>query len=373
MGTDLKGHNLGKGISQRKDKYYVARFTSISGKRETKVFVKLNDAKIWLRDAVYDDAHSDVKQVKKTNKKEVTVNAWFDYWLNEIIGSRIKHATRLSYTGRYDNRIKPIIGDMLLNDVKPMDCQAVLNNCMDKKDASGSMSKIRSIMNKMFESAIENDMMVSNPITKNVQYKKEKTTEKRVFTIEEQKIFKEYCTKSSYRDVFIFILNTGLRIGEVSALKWSNVDFDKKRIYIDSTAYYNYDTEQIEENSPKSPAGYRYIPFTTESNEILDRLYKQRSKNRPYVFYNKDGERIIENNAYNALTKIVKNKMGIKESFGLHCLRHTFATRCAEAGIKPKVLQKILGHENISTTMNLYVHTTEDEIESEIAKIDNLF
>ena len=65
--------------------------------------------------------------------------------------------------------------------------------------------------------------------------------------------------------------------------------------------------------------------------------------------------------------------MGIKESFGLHCLRHTFATRCAEAGMKPKVLQKILGHENISTTMNLYVHTTEDEIESEIAKIDNLF
>ena len=377
MGKDLKGHNLGKGISQRQDKYYVARFTSVSGERMSKLFSNVNEAKLWLRDASYDDAHSDIEQkaVKKRKNKnqDITVDAWFDYWLNQVLSSRIKYSTRRSYRNRYDYRIKPIIGYMLLNDIKPMNCQAVLNYCMEKKDVSGSISKIRSIMKKMFEFAVENEMMTNNPITKNVQYKKQKPAEKRVFTVSEQKQFKELATKSTYKDVFIFILNTGLRIGELSALKWSRVDFEKKNIFIDATAYFDEDTKTVEENTPKSEAGFRYVPFTNESEEILRRLYEKRDKDKPYVFYNKDGERIIENNAYNALQKIVKNKMHIEESFSLHSLRHTFATRCVESGMNPKALQKILGHENIATTMNLYVHATEEELNSEMSKLNGKF
>lgn len=366
MGCDLKGKNLGVGISQRKDKYYIARFTSKhSGNRISKVFKTLPEAKLWLRDASYDEDHS---VVTKKNVKQVTVNTWYDYWINEILGPRIKYSTRISYNGRYNNRIKPVIGDMLLNEVKPMDCQTVLNICMDQNDASGSISKIRSIMKKMFDSALENGWIVSNPVTSNVKYKHEKSSERRVFTVGEQELFKELVQQSSYKDVFIFILNTGLRIGELAGLKWNNVNLDNKTIYIDCTAYYNEETKTVEENAPKSLAGYRTIPLNLTAYEIVNRLYTG-DQNKPYVFYNSAGNRIIEKEVNKALKRIVKGKMGIEERFTPHSLRHTFATRCAESGMKPKVLQTILGHEDISTTMNLYVHTTTDEIFSEMSKV----
>ena len=369
MGNDLKGRSLGTGLSQRKDGYYIARFTNRNGRRITKCFKKLPEAKIWLRDTSYDDAHSNVYSRDKGSG--VTVNTWFEYWLSEIIGPRIKQATRESYLGRYNNRIKPVMGNMVLTEVRPMTCQAVLNDCMSQNDASGSIAKIRSIMKEMFAAAIENSMIPLNPVTGSVKYKQEKPAERRVFTKEEQIKFKEYCKDSVYGDVFIFILNTGLRIGELSALRWANVDLENESIYIDATAFLNNETKEIEENSPKSFAAYRTIPLTQEALNILYKIKKeQRGKKLPYVFYNSNESRIIEKDANKALKRIVRNKMGIGEKFTPHSLRHTFATRCAEAGVKPNVLQKLLGHERISTTMDLYVHTMEDELFTGIAKLN---
>lgn len=369
MGTDLRGKSLGTGLSQRKDGYYVARFTTKDGRRISKYFKKIPEAKIWLRDATYDDAHSDVHSREKGNV--VTVNTWFEYWLSDIIGSRIKYATRVSYRGRYNNRIKPVLGNMLLTDVRPMNCQAVLNDCMSQDDASGSMAKIRSIMKEMFAAAIENNMISTNPVTSSVKYKQERPPERRVFTKEEQKEFKKLCNNSAYGDIFIFILNTGLRIGELAALKWANVDLENGSIYIDSTAYLNNETNEVEENSPKSFAAYRTIPLTKEALDVLLRVKKSQGRSKlPYVFYNSNSSRVIEKDVNKALKRIVKNKMGIEEKFTPHSLRHTFATRCAESGMKPNVLQTLLGHERISTTMDLYVHTMEDELFSGIAKLD---
>lgn len=367
MGTDCRGRSLGTGLSQRKDGLYVARFTTRSGKRISKYFKKLPEAKLWLRDATYDDAHSDIF----SRENVVTVNTWFAYWLSDIVGPRIKHATKESYQGRYDNRIKPVIGDMLLTDVRPMNCQVVLNDCMNQDDASGSMAKVRCIMKEMFEAAIENQMISTNPITSSVKYRQDKPAERRVFTKEEQKEFKKLCKNSVYGDAFIFILNTGLRIGELTALKWTNVDFEDKSIYIDATAFLNNTTKEIEENSPKSFAAYRTIPLTQEALNILLKIKKQqRGHKLSYVFYNSNGSRIIEKDANKALKRIVKGKMGIEDRFTPHSLRHTFATRCAEAGVKPNILQTLLGHERIATTMDLYVHTMKDELYSGIAQLN---
>lgn len=369
MGHDLKGKSLGVGISQRQDGFYVARFTSQNGDRITKVFKKLPEAKIWLRDSSYDDAHS---KIKPSKKNDITINAWFEYWMCNFMYHRIKYNTRISYERYYKNRIEPIIGYMLLSQIKPMDCQAVLNLCMTKKDASDSISKVRSIMKNMFDTAIENELMLTNPITSNVKYKREKRIERRVFTVEEQRTFKELAQESSYRDVFLFILNTGLRVGELSALKWSDVNFEKNTITVGNTAFYNEELGRMDENSPKTEAGYRTIPLTNEAQEIIKNKFSSRQNGDVYVFYNSYHSQIRESDVNKALKRIVVKKMGITDKFTPHSLRHTFATRCAESGMKPKVLQKILGHENIATTMNLYVHTTDDEMASEIEKINCL-
>ena len=191
---------------------------------------------------------------------------------------RIKYNTRISYNRHYNNRINPLIGHMLLTEVKPADCQAIMNYCMKKEDVSDSISKVRSIMKNMFDSAIENEMMITNPVTTNVKYKREKRIERRVFTLEEQKIFKEFASESSYKDVFFFILNTGLRVGELSALKWSDVNFDKNTITVGNTAFYNEELGRMDENSPKTEAGYRVIPLTNEAKEIIDNHFSSRQK-----------------------------------------------------------------------------------------------
>lgn len=363
MGKDLRGKEIGRGLCQRKDGRYSARFTSKSGKRVERYFNKLPDAKIWLRDAVYDDAHDTV--IPQT---DVTVDTWFNYWMTNIVEGYAKYNTKVSYRGRYDYRIKPLIGNMLLNDVKPLNCQNIMNYCMEQEDCSGSIAKVRSILKNMFDSAIENDMMETNPVTSSVKYKKTDKVERRVLTIDEQKEFISLLDESHYKDIFIFVLNTGLRSGELTALKWEDVDLKKGCIRIGNTGFYNADIGSMDENSPKSDAGYRTIPLTNEAKEILNRLKK--NKTDSYVFHNATGTIVRNCEANKALHRIVKKKMGI-DDFSMHCLRHTFATRCIEGGMKPKTLQTILGHEDIVTTMNLYVHSTDEEMTSEMDKVFN--
>lgn len=364
MGKDLRGKEIGKGLSQRQNGRYSARFMSKSGKRIEKYFDKLPEAKIWLRDAIYDDAHSIVLP-----RSDVTVDTWFQYWMTNIVEGYAKYNTKVSYKGRYNYRIQPLIGNMLLNDVKPIHCQSIMNYCMEQGDCSGSISKVRSILKNMFDSAIENDIMVTNPVTISVKYKKTEKTERRILTKEEQEQFVSLLVSSHYKDAFLFVLNTGLRSGELSALKWEDVDLKKGNIRIGNTSFYNADIGKMDENSPKSEAGYRTIPLTNEAKSILNRLKKH--KIDQYVFHNATGTLIRNSEANKALHRIIRGKMGITDDFSMHCLRHTFATRCIEGGMKPKTLQTILGHEDIATTMNLYVHATDEELSSEMDKVFN--
>ena len=88
-----------------------------------------------------------------------------------------------------------------------------------------------------------------------------------------------------------------------------------------------------------------------------------------YVFINSNGNP-VDNRTYNKCLKLVMKKVGITGKFSMHCLRHTFATRCIETGMKPKTLQYILGHSKLSMTMDLYVHTTSDDVAEEMRQFE---
>ena len=117
MGKSLRGKECGKGICQRKDGLYSARFVSSEGKRQVKCFSSLPEARNWLEDAKYADRHEDVFA-----PPDMTVTEWFEFWISHIVGDLAPN-TKRNYRERYKQNIQPIIGKILLSDVKPMHCK----------------------------------------------------------------------------------------------------------------------------------------------------------------------------------------------------------------------------------------------------------
>lgn len=258
-----------------------------------------------------------------------------------------------------------------MNDVKPMHCQNVLNKMADKYSTS-TIKLTQTTLYAIFQSALENDVILKNPMIKSVRLTGvENTKSSKALTIDEQKRFVEFAKKYEYYNLFAFILQTGLRIGELTGIKWTDIDFSKKILYVNRNIDYDNELKKWVADTPKSRAGIRTIPLTQEAVNILR---TQKEKNRQikvipiefsdFVFLNANGRPIGRSNINSRVKKIAEN-LGI-ESFSIHTLRHTFATRCIEAGMKPKTLQQILGHSSINVTMDLYVHITEEEKTREI-------
>ncbi len=135
MGKNLKGKEIGKGICQRKDGLYIARFVNRYGNRTVKCFPTVPEARNWLDEARYADSHEDVFVAS-----EMTVDEWFNFWIENIVGDLAPN-TRRNYRERYNRNMKPILGRLKLKDVKPLHCKMVLNS-MDKDYAGSTIRQL---------------------------------------------------------------------------------------------------------------------------------------------------------------------------------------------------------------------------------------
>ena len=366
MGKDLKGKEIGAGIVQQPNGTYFARFVDKFGKRRTKRSKKLQEVKQWLADATYIDQHSDLDQAT-----DMLVDAWFDYWIG-IKKQTVRPNTVRNYSERYERNIKSVIGNKLLTDVKPIHCQKIFLDMADEGYKTTTIYQTRIALYNMFEFARENDVLIANPCKKSLKSDMGKPSDKKeALTIDVQKKFLEAVVGYSYENQYRFVLQTGLRTGELIGLRWSDIDFENRTMKIERTMEYRYKVGEWRVGPPKSKSGYRTIPLTDEAIRILE---NQRSKNKSLklvpiewkdiVFLCRKGTP-VKNSTYDTGLFKYCDRVGIPR-FSMHVLRHTFATRCIEGGMKPKTLQKILGHSNIGITMNLYVHITEDEKHREI-------
>lgn len=369
MGRNLKGKELGEGIYQQANGTYCARFIDRFGKRKSKRSKKLQEVRQWLADATYINEHSDIEQA--TN---MMVDAWFEYWI-DVKKKTVRPNTVRNYTERYNKNIQKIIGRKILTEVKPIHCQKIFTDMAEEGYKTSTIYQTRIALFNMLEFAKENEVILSNPCKKSVKSDMGKPSQKKeALTIDIQKKFIEYAKGQSYENQFRFILQTGLRTGELVGLKWEDIDFSKKAIRIQRSMEYRYSVGEWRIGEPKSKAGYRTIPLTDETIRILT---EQKEKNKnikkiqeewyEFIFLSRKGEP-VKNSAYDTALFKICDKAKINR-FSMHVLRHTFATRCIEGGMMPKTLQKILGHSNIGITMNLYVHITEDEKQKEIDKV----
>lgn len=126
MGKDLRGKELGIGISQREDGWYLGRYTNKHGRRVQKLFPKLQECRKWLADAQYNDEHSNIDFLE-----EMSVNAWFEYWIG-IKKGMVRPNTVRNYTERYHRNIEPVIGKKMLSSVNTIHCQTIMNKMADE-------------------------------------------------------------------------------------------------------------------------------------------------------------------------------------------------------------------------------------------------
>lgn len=366
MGKDLRGKELGIGISQQSDGLYLARFTDRLGQRHSKRFKKLQECRQWRADATYIDEHSNIE-----NATNIIVDSWFEYWI-DIKTKTVRPNTVRNYSERYHRNIKHVIGNKLLTEVKPMHCQKIFSDMADEGYKTSTIYQTRIALYNMLEFAKENEIIMSNPCKKSVKSDMGKASSKKeALTIETQRTFLQGAIGNSYENQFRFILQTGLRTGEMVGLRWGDIDFETRTITISRTMEFRYKVGEWRIGPPKSKSGYRTIPLTDEAIRILKAQKEKNSKIKDIkeewkeqVFLCRKGEP-VKNSTYDTALFKICDKVGIKR-FSMHVLRHTFATRCIEAGMLPKTLQKILGHSNIGITMNLYVHITDDEKHKEI-------
>lgn len=208
MGKDLKGKELGKGISQRADGRYIARFTSKTGKRKTLYDFKLNELKRKLREAVYEDEHG-----LNGNGESITLNAWYVTWTELYKKKTVKMTTIYKNHSYYNARVKNSIGKMYLQDIKTYHVQKFINELIDSGLAHGTVSNIRFMLSDMFDKAVLSEYIRKNPCI-GVEMPKEVKKERRVLTREEQEKFFTFASSYIHINVLKFAVTTGCRIGD---------------------------------------------------------------------------------------------------------------------------------------------------------------
>ena len=390
MGKDLKGKECGAGICQRKDRKYAARFLGRDGVRREKHFKTLAEAKNWLADAKYEEKHG-----LCTANADMTVDEWHIYWMENLICDLAPN-TRRNYQERYDRNIRPVIGSMKLGDVKPMHCKIILNR-MESCYAGGTIKQAYIAMGTMFRSAVMNDMISRHPMD-GVRYTKpvRAADDIKFLTVDEQEAFLKAAKRSHNYRQYALLLETGLRTAELIGLTWDAIDWKKHTLTINKTLEYRHSRGYWRAGPPKTMKSYRTIPLTDKAYEILKSCYDERKTRKQskmlnetileymdrrtgetnylvmkdLVFINYRTGEPAKNSSYDTHLYKVCDEAGIKR-FCMHALRHTYATRAIECGVQPKVLQQLLGHASIKTTMDRYVHVTDDSMVKAVKQFQN--
>lgn len=390
MGKDLKGKELGQGIIQKKNGRYEARYVDRFGKRVSVSGRDLKDVKKRYNEAIYENE-------KEINiRRNIKLDDWYEQWMNVYKFDIIRENTKNHYSQVYTKHISPYIGNFYLKDIKQMDIKKILKKLDENGYGFETKNKVRVILIDIFNKAIANDYIRKNP-AKGISVKRNNEKDIRVLSQEEQVIFFNCCKGTFYDNFFTTAMSTGMRIGELAALRWNDIDWNENVIRVTRTLIYQkFDGDNKKEfhfGDPKTDTSVRVIPINKQCKIALKKQYVQKnivaSKAPECKQPDKQFADLLFTTKYNTplnsqivcdaikrivdeinLTRDITDEM---ELFSCHCFRHTFATRCFEAGIAPKTVQAYLGHATLQMTMDLYTSVMPKQLINEMDKVSAVF
>ena len=355
---------------------------------------------------------NDISAIEEQFNQECTViELKYEYPGYTGIEKYARSNTMSNYIYMYDTFVKPSIGNRRITWIKKSNMKAFYNYLVDERGLqSATIDSIHNVLHQMFDLAIDDCYIRSNP-TENVLkelkrvhgFKKDK---RRALSKEEQDLFLDYLKNSKiyshWYPLFAVLIGTGLRIGELTGLRWCDVDLEKGIIDVNHTLVYyahrdegglarNYYTI----NTPKTQNSCRQVPIMDFVKEafLMEKEYQEKHHLEckavidgytDFVFLNKYGNVRLNSILNRTIKKIIvkcNDEQFLKDehpkvllpNFCCHSLRHTFTTRMCEAGVNVKVMQDVLGHTDITTTLNIYTDVTKNLKAKEFEGLDKLF
>ncbi|MDF3005272.1 MAG: hypothetical protein K0S22_1744 [Oscillospiraceae bacterium] len=283
-------------------------------------------------------------------KKQNHLHEWLDYW-REIYYQPSVSPSTYEISEYYVRIIKNHFSDRALKNILPSDCQKFLNRLYQEQYAKASIKKCVTVLNKAFSRAETDRLIKSTPMV-NLTIPKAPTKKVSALTQKEQVAIETYCKNTLYGDFILFLLYTGLRVGEMISLKWSDYDCEERIIFV---------------RKSKTDSGIRVIPLVQTAFEIISA--QEKSEKDDYIFRNLHDDPISYSNMKKCYEKL-REKTGVKD-FTNHVCRHSFATRLTERGANPKGVAGVLGHKKVEYALNIYTDLEAQALKKEIYLLDS--
>lgn len=352
--------------------YYIKDKDSLVETRKTKSFVSEQEAKAFLT-TIQCQQSNDIyiknngiplnQLMRALAKRKLDMNVIKETQYNRIL-SAIKKLEKEPFTKKN------------IEDITSDEIQAYLNSL--KSYSQSTISKEKDQFAQAFKYALNKGYILQNPMIEVIEPKSEKPPKiVRALEIEEQQMLTNYLMNiplenEPYKVAYLMQMYLGLRIGEALALKTSDINLERDLIHISRTLTFDKNHKLIMGDFPKSFAGIRDIPipkFIRE--EIINQMRLAENHKENLLFVNSQGNYADPKNA-NKFLKSTLEKVNIND-ITTHSLRHTYGTRCIEAGMRAVALQRLMGHSDISVTMNTYVSVFNKYKEAELEKLNDYY
>ena len=399
---DKKGFVLHKGEYQRsEDGMYTYAYKDVIGKRRVIYAATLKE----LREKEAEITHDNYDGINSYVAGTATINYMFDRYISTK--ANLRASTKAGYLYTYDHYVRDGFGKSIIGNVHYTDVKKFYLYLLQELDLSvNTVDGVHTVLHPVFQMAVRDDIIRKNPSDGVLAEVKKSIGKHRgirhALKKDEQKAFLRYVADNPIYDgwlpLFMFLFGTGTRIGEAIGIRWEDIDLENRYISINHNVVYGPDSDDggrcsFKVSLPKTETGIRLIPMVDELFEILKDLYEEQEEEgfstlevdgmTGFVFFNRFGSihnpsgvnRAIErirtaHNAEEDVKAVRENREPvIIPHFSCHIIRHTFCTRICETETNLKVIQEIMGHRGIETTMDIYAEATEQGKKETMSKL----